>query len=293
MPVTQNAIQVPLPFVLFAHIEKTGGTSLNGILRSYHGIHYAHIRALLHAGPPAKRTIHADDLKWYRRLVPWLHCVSGHAVRPWVLLNEGLDDGLFMAVLREPVARYVSYYTYGTYGTYAGGTKRKPWPYSFEKYLEKEEFHNYQTKRIAGRADADAAMKIIEQSFMAVATLDVMDKLINRLDSIWPGIENCASLVGRRNTRKDSSRQTLIERYHDRIMENNAADLALYRMLKEKFDGLFLRPDIFADRTATLKNAKTRPQTHEAAAALMHRTYITPVSGLIRLSHGLPYRGTY
>lgn len=287
MPPLAGTSSTPLPLVIFAHIEKTGGTSLNGILRSYHGIYYSHVRALLHAAPPARRAVHADDLKYYRQLAPWLRCISGHAVRPWVLLNEGLDDGLFMSVLREPVARYVSYYTYG------GGVKRKPWPYSFEEYLEKDEFHNFQSKRIAGHADADAAMKIIEQSFMAVATLDVIDRLINKLDSIWPGIENCASSVGRRNTRKDSSRQILIERHHDRIMKNNAADIALYTMLKEKFDGLFLRSDIFSNITATVNNTKTKAQTHETAAELMHRTYISPVSGLIRLSHGLPYRGTY
>ncbi len=67
----------PLPFIFFAHTEKTGDTSPNGILRSYHGIHYAHVRALLHASPPAKRAIHADNLKWY---APCLHCVTDHAV---------------------------------------------------------------------------------------------------------------------------------------------------------------------------------------------------------------------
>lgn len=285
-PIT-GASPTPLPLVIFAHIEKTGGTSLNGILRTYHGIYYSHVRALLHAAPPARRAVHINDLKYYRRLAPWLRCVSGHAVRPWVLLNEGLDDGLFMSVLREPVARYVSYYTYG------GGVKRKPWSYSFEEYLEKDEFHNFQSKRIAGRADADAAMKIIEQSFMAVATLDAMDRLINKLDSLWPGIEYCASLVGRRNTRKDLTRQALIERHRERIIKNNAADIALYSMLKEKFDGLFLRPDIFTDRLPPLNNTKTRPQAHETVAVLMQRVYISPLSGLIRLSHGLPYRGTY
>lgn len=276
-----------LPLILFAHIEKTGGTSLNGILRTYHGIHYSHVRALKHAAPPSVRAVHLDDLGYYRRLAPWLRCVSGHAVRPWVLLNEGLDDALFMAVLREPVARYVSYYTYG------GGVRREPWPYSFEEYLDKEEFHNYQTKRIAGRADADAAMQIIEQSFLAAATLENMDNLLNRLDSLWPGIEQCASLVGRRNTRKDTQRQTLIERYHETILANNTADMALYEMLKKKYAGLFLRPDFFTESTTPVFPKQQGSRLQEITAALMHRVYLGPLSGLVRLAHGLPYRGTY
>ena len=140
------------PLVIFAHIEKTGGTTLNGILRAYHGVYYSHVRALTEPGPPARRAVTMRDLSLYRRLVPWLRCVSGHAVRPWVLLEEGVQDAVFLTVIREPVSRYVSYYTYG------GGSPRRPWPYSFEEYLDREEFHNYQTKRLAGCADANRAL---------------------------------------------------------------------------------------------------------------------------------------
>jgi hypothetical protein len=135
---------------------------------------------MLHAGPPAKRAIHADDFQLYLRVAPWLKCLSGHAVRPWLLLEQGVTDCAFLGILRDPIARYVSYYTYG-----GGAELRQPWPYTFEEYLEKEEFHNYQTKRIAGTGDATQALKIITNHYWSFAHLQKMDTMLDRLDEIW------------------------------------------------------------------------------------------------------------
>lgn len=276
-----------LPLIIFAHIEKTGGTSFNGVLRTYHGINYAHVRSLMRKAPPAERAVHLDDLTLYQRLVPWLNCVSGHAIRPWVLLDEGMKDKLFMTVLREPLARYVSYYTYG------GGVNRKPWTFSFEEYLGKEEFHNFQTKRIAGVADADRAMSIINQNFLAASTLESMGELLDNLDKIWPGIKDCASLVGRRNVRSDPDRKILLESYYDKIVRNNGEDIKLYQMLQEHFQGLFLRSDIFTERPMSCVKQNSGGQLSEKISVLLRRTYLSPITGLVRVYHGLPYRGTY
>ena len=280
-----------LPMIIFAHIEKTGGTTLNGILRTYHGMHYAHVRALHHAAAPNERAVHADDLKLYRRLAPGLDCVSGHAVRPWVLRDEGLQDCLYMTVLREPIARYVSYYTYG------GGVQRKPWPYTFEDYLDQEEFKNYQVKRIAGVADADVALDIIKESFMATAVLECMDKLLENLDRVWPGILADAKRVGRRNERTDTRRQALLDDYQEEITANNAEDIKLYNFLNENFDGLYLQDGIFNK----LPDVSDKPElrsggkryANEMISAIIRRAYLEPVTGLVRLMHGLPFKGTY
>lgn len=80
------------PLTLFCHIAKTGGTTLNGVLRTFNGFRYAHGRALLHKAPTSSRALHADDLELYLKIAPWLRCISGHAIRPWVLLDEGVTN---------------------------------------------------------------------------------------------------------------------------------------------------------------------------------------------------------
>ena len=61
------------PLVIFAHIEKTGGTSLNGILRTYHGVRYVPVRALTHPTSTSHRAVHLNDLSLYSKLAPWVH----------------------------------------------------------------------------------------------------------------------------------------------------------------------------------------------------------------------------
>jgi len=275
-----------LPLVIFSHIEKTGGTSLNGVLRTYHGINYAHVRSLKHEAPPSHRAVHMDDLFLYKKLVPWVKCVSGHAVRPWVMIDEGLENGLFMTVLREPLARYVSYYTYG------GGVKRKPWGFSFEEYLEYDEFHNFQTKRLAGVADASKAISIIEKYFLAASVLESMDELLSHLDRVWPGFEKCASIVGRRNVRSDPDRNILLERYKEEIIKNNEEDLKLYQFLQDRYNGLFLNNDVI-NNAAVLLSHTIDKKPMEIYSALLNRLYLSPITGVIRKINGLPYKGTY
>jgi len=140
----------------FIHIEKTAGSTITTILRRSFGTRHSDIRL-----PPAKRRIgerdlrpciDADDLIRAQRLYPALACIAGHNVKPYGGLGTLGADIRFFTFLRDPAARYVSHYL-----NRAGVYTRE----AFESWVSSGWTHNWQTKKIAGVADADRAIDII------------------------------------------------------------------------------------------------------------------------------------
>ena len=99
----------------FVHIEKTGGTSLNHILRRSYGSAHCDVRL-----PLAKRKLTTDpghvicvdsaDLRRVLWLYRNLRGISGHPVKPYANLNELIPDLGFITLVRDPTARFRSHF---------------------------------------------------------------------------------------------------------------------------------------------------------------------------------------
>lgn len=293
----------------FIHIEKSAGTTFKSILQRNYGAGFCDVRPLFGPSdkqfdPPARESyveivrnggnpsqFGPRDLKAYRQLAPWIHCVAGHSLRPCLGLEKAVAELQYVTILREPVSRYVSYYTYGT------GTPRRPWNFSFEEYLSKPNFHNFQTKKIACRADIEAAKAILDKQFMMVGIMEEFDEFLCLLKrKIEPASFDISyqSL----NTMRDRQKIDLTE-FSEIIRQNNRVDLELYAYVKETIlprqraeYGADLR-DVVASFKITNENRKTELSMRSFVKKLVQRMYIDVAVGIMRRLSGLSWSGPY
>src|ERR1700749_2684328 len=87
---------------LFLHIPKTAGTTFQLILENNFGVAYCHL------GHLGRKVADQKDFDFTRKCFPWLRCISGeNLLDP---LRFSVPDPFYMTILREPLARTLSYY---------------------------------------------------------------------------------------------------------------------------------------------------------------------------------------
>jgi hypothetical protein len=218
----------------FIHIEKTAGSTLTTILRRSFGTRHCDIRLPLAKRRRGERDlrpcIDADDLKMTRRLYPGLSCIAGHNVKPYGGLGTLGPDIRFFTFLRDPAARYVSQYL-----NRAGVYTRE----AFDSWVSSRWTHNWQTKKIAGVADADRAIEIIRQRVEFIGLTERFDESLVLLGH-WLAEPEYTGEYRRVNQLKEKRRPRDVERERTdtsylatdyarhRIAEANAEDRKLY-----------------------------------------------------------------
>lgn len=170
------------PLLAFLHIAKTGGRSVETMLRSSYGPAYCHAlpwRRPLRPGeagrPLAIATYDRDDLRRLRRLCPFMRAVGGHAVTLWSGLHD-VQPVRYFAFLREPVARMASHYQFHR--------ATVPAPLDLDGWCAWHEPRELQTKYFSADGDPRAAIAAIERHGVFVGLLERFDEsllLLRRL----------------------------------------------------------------------------------------------------------------
>lgn len=147
--------------LVFLHLPKTGGLSVNDALRRSFGVRHADVRSLDGSG----QWITPRDVQVSKRLVPGLRSISSHRICPNHHLEE--TDWKWFTFLREPVARTISEYQF--YRAHLGGDL------SLEGYIESQGLRNLQVVRVAGSENIDLAMTLIQERFAFVGLMEQFD----------------------------------------------------------------------------------------------------------------------
>lgn len=137
--------------IAFIHIKKTAGKTIKHIMQRELGIFHCDAKRW-HPDDPY---FSAADLARLRRIYPWLRSIAGHSVRAYGDLQQASPAPLFYTFLRDPVRRTVSQYQYEMRKARHGD---KP----FEDWLADPARHNLQVQSLAGTADLDEALRILE-----------------------------------------------------------------------------------------------------------------------------------
>lgn len=153
--------------LVFVHINKTAGSTVRYMLRSSFGTHHCDVEPW-HAAwsdPPFS----ADDLRRLRKLYPKLESIAGHRITGYEDLGEAGTTLEYFTFVRDPIKATASRFQYNI-------GYRKKRDLVFADWIRNDWVRNYQTKRIAGTADLDAAIDIIRNKNIFVGVRERFDE---------------------------------------------------------------------------------------------------------------------
>lgn len=228
--------------LVFIHINKTAGRTVRYILRSSFGLRHCEVEPW-HAqstGPDFS----SHDLQRVRRFYPHLESIAGHRVTGYVDLQENGTEFRYFTFMREPLKTCASRFQYNV--QYRGKKHLV-----FEEWIQRDWPRNHQTKMIAGVADVDEAIRILQAKQISVGLTERFDEsmvllkalMANNLDISYRPVN-----VARSNTLAESLLST--ESTRQMLIEANQADLELYDYVKQEYYPTYQReygPSLEAD----------------------------------------------
>jgi hypothetical protein len=206
----------------FAHIQKTAGVTVNGILRRSFGLGHCDVEPWSWTGDYYDTYYSAADHRRLVRLYPRLVSIAGHQIKPHSDLKDLCPNVRYFTLLRNPVQRTASHYQYGV--------QRMGEKQPFEEWINEEKRRNVQTKHIAGSADLDLAIKILNEECLFVGLIERFDESLVMLKQRL-GDPRLDIRYRRENVARDSSiKNELTEdpRTSRLLDESNDIDNALY-----------------------------------------------------------------
>lgn len=207
----------------FVHIEKASGTTVIDTLRRSFGPRHCDTIPV----GRSVTTLSPDGLRFILKIYPKLESIAGHIVKPYVPLETVRPEIRFFTFLREPIARTISHYQYQI------NRMRKSIPFS--EWIKVEKYRDFQTKKLAGKADLKAAKEILRGKMLFAGLLDHFDEslLILRQRS---GIPEYDPHYRRKNVAGNTRiRDELLgdSAMVELLKEANRVDLELYEYVSE------------------------------------------------------------
>ncbi len=235
--------------LFFYHVEKTGGTTLDWVLRAV-----LYDVARRRGGRWLALYVHRDP-EAARKPGPRgnVFLYSGHV--PYGRHLAGAPDSLAITLLRDPVRRTLSEYVMGAqFGWYEATAD------AFLRFIDDPIAANRQTHRLAGldertppdRAALETAKRNLAEGCFLFAPLSGLDRFIKALLSLYglPAVLFPAAQVG------SYDRETFARGFRDRLRANAALDAELYACAESLFEariGPFLDgPDATDGRTVVV-----------------------------------------
>lgn len=228
--------------LVFIHINKTAGRTVRYILRSSFGLSHCEVEPW-HA-PWTDPPFLTDDLRRLRRYYPNLKSIGGHRLRGNVDLQENGTEFKYFTFMRNPIKTCASRFQYNV--QYRGKKNL-----IFEEWIRQDWPRNAQTKMIAGVADADEAIRIIQTKNIFVGLTEHFDESMVLLKALVAPDLNIAYKrvnVAHKNTIKERLLST--ESTRQMLIEANQADLELYNYVRQEIYPTYQReygPSLEAD----------------------------------------------
>lgn len=211
--------------LVHVHISRTGGSTLNHILRSSYGARHCPAEPWDSKWGPNPFT--RGDLRKLRKLYPNLRSIAGHRLFGYEDLDDGGIQASYFSMLRDPVKACASRFQYKVEHTEKEFDELEAW-------LQKDWIRNRHVKAIAGTDDVSDAIELIRKKRIFIGLTERYDHtvvLMKRL--VAPDLDISYDRVNVADKRDISEQLLSNDGYRRMIEEAQSADLELYRYVKE------------------------------------------------------------
>ncbi len=204
--------------IVFSHIPKTAGTTLNGILRKSLG--YKLISVIPRSGSTYLKSDFEKDFA--RGRLP--SGISGHPLKAFIDFGHWESEFEWITFLRDPVHRFVSQYVHQQTSNVA--------EYNLDiiSWGKKYQRSNWQVKWIAGVEDLEAAKQILSDKFKFVGLVEKFDESLSLLSQNVTTTMDTSykklAMVARNNGLKEKLLQD--QEVKQFILQQNELDIGLY-----------------------------------------------------------------
>jgi hypothetical protein len=260
--ISQEPLAQPPEILIFFHIPKTGGTTMDGILRrcfpdaQHFDSAMADVRSALSIRPREKIEAKYHALSDGEKRA--IRCLMG-TIYPFGIHTMLDRPAKYFTVLRPPVERCISHFLNNKKVTHQPFYHRIK-SMTLDEYLDSGigiESLDFQVRLLSGRPELDAvrhpsggrisarpveahhlemAKRNIEQHFIAAAPIDAFDSLLLMLRALY-GWKLRQVLYMRHNIGNEGTapRETISTANRRRLEEMNSFDLQLYNWAKARF----------------------------------------------------------
>ena len=250
-PTTADAVRRENEALIFLHLPKCGGTTLNRIIEW----EYPPLR-IFSIDPSFFRWSHRRVSRWPRERLAKMRVFKGHM--PFGLHERLPQPATYITFLREPVERVISEYYFALHYRLHPQYRRMQ-SLSLEDYALKTPHHNLQTKLLAGRGnfpdflagDCDEetvalAKDNLARHFTFAGLTERFDEGLAVLKLIfgWDIAQYASFNVTRIRPRKE----TVPASVQAAIAERNRHDVALYEHVVASYEKMLAR---FGERVRT------------------------------------------
>ena len=208
------------------HITRTGGSTLNHILRSSYGMRHCPVQPWHEARTKDPFTV--EDLRRVRKLYPNLRSIAGHRVFGWVDLSDGDIEAVYFAMVRDPVKACASRFQFKV--------ETGKWGYDqFEEWIQQDWIRNRHTQAIVGSDDVDAAIRLIREKNIFMGLTGRYDESMLLLKHrLAPDLNISYRPVNVADKRSVSQRLLSDDRRRALLEEAQASDIELLRRVEEE-----------------------------------------------------------
>lgn len=226
MPESALAGYDPRTLLVHVHISRTGGSTLNHILRSSFGTRHCPVEPWDSRWGAEPFTV--ADLRRLRKLYPNLKSIAGHRLYGYVDLEDQGIGAAYFAMVRDPLKACASRFQHKVEHTGKDLSE-------FDAWIRKDWVRNRHVRAIAGTEDVRDAIRVIREKriFMGLTErYDASMLLLKRL--VAPDLNISYEPVNVSSKRTVSQKLLSEPSYREKITEAQSADLELYSYVKEQ-----------------------------------------------------------
>lgn len=230
--------------ICFVHIERAGGTTLHYVFR-HNYFSFVTLTPWNRWTNEEANVFTAAEARALFRLLPFVKAFGGHTTRSYLGYEDAIGKPIqYVTFLREPVSRYLSHFKYQN--------RVMGISWTMDEFLNEPRFDNFITTRIAGCEDLELAKQRLAEDFLFVGLTGRFDESLVLMKHLIDD-RDFDIYYSARNAVPEVSREMDLGPWMDRIREQNALDIELYRFVEETLYPRFITqygPSFEADTAA-------------------------------------------